>query len=502
MRFGESDFSRTASATSIPTTTPAPAPYNQYYVHQAVLTGLLPNINDQYKIFTNDADLTPGGSGRVRAALPSNTPFRFAALGDSGDGSQNQKDVAARLLQAQPDLVVHTGDLIYEEATYDGFETKYFQIYKDLLKNTWLAPSAGNHDITYNNGKSFTDVFVNPTNGSSDPVNRELYYSFDYGNAHFVVLDNFLSYTPGSEQYTWLDNDLRSTNQFWKFVIYHVPPYASRSDQTPRDDAKQVQYLVPLYEKYHVNVVLTGHWHYYERMKPLLGGQVTTLANGGVVYLITGGGGAGLAGVGTGTLNSRTDVKVQAYHLTMFEINDCRLQLYAVRKDNLSNGQLNTFDPYTIDRCGGTTPTPPTANFSASPTSGSAPLAVQFSDTSTGSPTSWQWDFDNNGSTDSTAQNPSFSFANAGTYSVKLTVTNAGGSNSTTKSGFITVTSGGGGGGGSTLTFAPSADAYVKSDSATSSFGTATSVRVKTASSSQLRSYFKFDVAGLTGAVT
>ncbi|HEX5691024.1 MAG TPA: PKD domain-containing protein, partial [Roseiflexaceae bacterium] len=84
---------------------------------------------------------------------------------------------------------------------------------------------------------------------------------------------------------------------------------------------------------------------------------------------------------------------------------------------------------------GGSTPTPPTANFSASPTSGSAPLAVQFSDTSTGSPTSWQWDFDNNGSTDSTAQNPSFSYTTAGTYSVKLTVANAGGSNATTKSG-------------------------------------------------------------------
>jgi PKD repeat protein len=278
-----------------------------------------------------------------------------------------------------------------------------------------------------------------------------------------------------------------------------VPPYASRSDQTPRDDAKQVQYLVPLYEKYHVNVVLTGHWHYYERMKPLLGGQVTTLENGGVVYLITGGGGAGLAGVGTGALNPRTDVKVQAYHLTMFEINDCRLQLYARHKDNLSNGQLNTFDPYTIDRCGGTPPPAPTANFTATPTSGTAPLSVQFSDTSTGSPTAWQWDFDNNGTVDSTAQNPSFSYANAGTYSVKLTVSNAGGSNSITKSAFITVSSGGG---GSTLTFAPSADAYVKSDSATSSFGTATGLRVKTASSSQLRSYLTFDVSGLTGAVT
>jgi PKD repeat protein len=89
------------------------------------------------------------------------------------------------------------------------------------------------------------------------------------------------------------------------------------------------------------------------------------------------------------------------------------------------------------------TPTPvplPVANFAGTPLSGSAPLTVQFSDTSTGNPTSWSWSFDDGGT--STAQNPSHTYSAAGSYTVTLTATNYGGSNSITKTGYISVTPG------------------------------------------------------------
>jgi PKD repeat protein len=91
----------------------------------------------------------------------------------------------------------------------------------------------------------------------------------------------------------------------------------------------------------------------------------------------------------------------------------------------------------------GTPPPPPAApvaSFSATPTSGTAPLAVTFTDTSTGTPTSWAWDFDNDGTTDSTAQNPTHTYSSAGTYSVRLTVGNAGGSDTLTRTGLISAT--------------------------------------------------------------
>ncbi len=91
----------------------------------------------------------------------------------------------------------------------------------------------------------------------------------------------------------------------------------------------------------------------------------------------------------------------------------------------------------------GSTPNPPVAAFSGSPISGTAPLAVAFTDESTGSPTSWSWTFGDGGT--STAQNPSHTYGAAGTYTVALTVTNAGGNDTMTKTDYITVTDGGSG---------------------------------------------------------
>ena len=82
---------------------------------------------------------------------------------------------------------------------------------------------------------------------------------------------------------------------------------------------------------------------------------------------------------------------------------------------------------------------PPVAQFIGAPTTGTAPLTVQFTDQSTGTITGWAWDFNNDGVVDSTAQSPSFTYNTAGTYTVKLTVTGPGGSNSLTKTNYITV---------------------------------------------------------------
>jgi trimeric autotransporter adhesin len=147
---------------------------------------------------------------------------------------------------------------------------------------------------------------------------------------------------------------------------------------------------------------------------------------------------------------------------------------------------------------GGGGPAPPTPSFTASPTTGTAPLAVNFTDTSTGSPTAWAWDFQNDGSVDSTAQNPMFTYTAPGTYSVKLTVSNDAGSNSLTKTNYITVNPAGGG--GSTLTFAPTDDAYVLKGTPDGNFGTQPTIRAY--NTDQTLSYLKFNVTGVSGTVT
>jgi PKD repeat protein len=105
------------------------------------------------------------------------------------------------------------------------------------------------------------------------------------------------------------------------------------------------------------------------------------------------------------------------------------------------------FDDFAISNTGYIGPlassgSSPVANFNATPLSGTTSLTSTFTDTSTNSPTSWAWDFDNDGTTDSTLQNPTHQYTTAGTYSVKLTATNAYGSNSITKTSYITVNAG------------------------------------------------------------
>ena len=139
------------------------------------------------------------------------------------------------------------------------------------------------------------------------------------------------------------------------------------------------------------------------------------------------------------------------------------------------------------------------ADFTASPTSGPAPLDVPFTDLSTGAPTSWAWTF-GDGAT-STERNPVHEYA-AGSYTVALTVSRASESDTITKTAYITVTSGSG---TTTTTILPAADAYVKSTSANTNFGTASTLRVKhdpSPSKTSLHSYLRFGVGGVLGPVT
>jgi PKD repeat protein len=142
-------------------------------------------------------------------------------------------------------------------------------------------------------------------------------------------------------------------------------------------------------------------------------------------------------------------------------------------------------------------PAKPVANFTGSPLSGSAPLPVQFTDTSANGPTSWLWDFGDN--TTSTSQNPSHTYTAQGTYTVSLTATNVGGSDQVTKTNYIAVSPP-----PATLNFNPVADALVKSSAPTGNYGTLTTIQVRLGDGSTTNpnyyGYLKFNVSGLSGA--
>lgn len=146
----------------------------------------------------------------------------------------------------------------------------------------------GNHE---GNDPNYYKYVANPS--------PEFYYTFNYGNAQFFLLDSARDLNPGGEIYTWLESALSVSASQWKFVIQHHPPYTS--DENDYGDTYKekslladpdVQPLIPLYEKYNVDIVFYGHIHDYERTWPLRQNQISH--ENGVVYIQTGGGGGGL----------------------------------------------------------------------------------------------------------------------------------------------------------------------------------------------------------------
>ena len=145
-----------------------------------------------------------------------------------------------------------------------------------------------------------------------------------------------------------------------------------------------------------------------------------------------------LGAMKTGTDQGSIKVEYQFNNLTSFAV----FNAYGwYRASNHGTGIImaNYGSDYAVIGDGAYAPELPVANFSATPTAGEAPLAVQFTDLSTNSPTAWAWDFENDGVVDSTEQNPSFTYTTAGTYTVNLTVTNADGSDAEVKTDYITV---------------------------------------------------------------
>jgi hypothetical protein len=141
------------------------------------------------------------------------------------------------------------------------------------------------------------------------------YYSFDWGNAHFVALNSELyhgdhSYHP-EEQKTWLDRDPKETRQPWKIVYFHRPIYSSSkhgSDERIRKD------LEPVLVRHEVDLVFSGHGHVYERTVPIRG----------VTYVVSGGGGKGLYPVGR---SEWTAFSKSAYHAVVICVDGKRLSL-------------------------------------------------------------------------------------------------------------------------------------------------------------------------------
>jgi hypothetical protein len=278
------------------------------------LAGLKPYTRYFYRVLGSSGELL-ADSSFVTLAGPNQDKISFVAWGDNRTNHQVHRQLADLIADVDPDFVLNVGDMVELGLVQEEWDI-FFDLERRLLRTTPLFSAVGNHE---SNSPLYFSLFSLPGN--------ERWYSFDSGPAHIIALDVVSShYTPGSEQYVWLENDLRQTDRPWKIVYMHFPPY-SFNERGGVESVKGA--LTPLFERYGVQVVFGGHNHHYQR----------NVVNG-VTYIVTGGGGAPLHSVGT---SMWTKYGEPTYQFTKLSIEGGILKSTGVRLDG------SEFDSFTIE---------------------------------------------------------------------------------------------------------------------------------------------------------
>ena len=450
-----------------------PAPTTE---HVVPLSGLLPGTRYYYSVGTTTQALAGGDASHFFMTSPGSAasgPIRIWVLGCSGTANEDARNV--RDAYASHDGGVYTnlwlmlGDNAYDAGTDSEHQAAVFDTYPEMLRKSPLFTAVGNHDSYSCNSSTQTgpyyDIFTLPTQGEGGgiPTGTEAYYSFDYGNVHFICLDSAdLGLSPTGDMLTWARQDALSTTQDWTIAYWHHPPY-SRGPHNSDAELEMIQIrenLIPFLEDAGVDLVLSAHSHSYERsylvdghygfsgtfteaMKKDAGDgrldsqgayrkpSIGPAPRGGTVYVVAGSAGQAYAGYGTFDHPAMFRSLVVLGSLVL-DVNG--QQLDARFLDSTGTVQ----DYFTIFKGPGAAPV---TDFAGAPLAGPAPLTVGFVDVSANKPSAWKWDFEDDGTVDSRLQNPSHTYSTPGIYAVRLTAYNAPGSDFRVKGDYVCVTS-------------------------------------------------------------
>lgn len=313
--------------------------------HELTLSGLTPSTRYDYEVWVDGVALAGGDSHQFRTypAAGQSAPFRFFAWGDSGTGDVSQLAVAEQLSREVDEATFSLilGDIIYYVGEAELYDARFFNPYGPLLRRHVVWPTIGNHDVGLDpSGGPYRDAFRLPTN---NPASSELYYSFDYGDAHFVCLDTHVNSfsSPNAPQLQWAAADLAASTAKWKFVYFHVPPYTGG---THSDNALVRDNILPVLEAAGVDVVFAGHSHVYERTYLLKNNTIQqanrtsyekVIPGAGTLYVVSGTAGQ------TGGLSNPTHplMAFQAGNVlgaSVIDVNGDQLRGYFLRDDGSS----------------------------------------------------------------------------------------------------------------------------------------------------------------------
>ena len=185
--------------------------------------------------------------------------LKFAAIGDNGTGDRPQYEVAQQMTRLHSefpfDLVIMLGDNMYGSQRPADFTRKFEQPYAPLLSiGVKFQAALGNHDTP-------EQIFYKPYN-----MNGQRYYTYTRNNVRFFALDSTLM---DRKQVAWIESALRDSREDWKICYFHHPLYSNAARHGSSVDLRIL--IEPIFVKYGVNVVFSGHDHVYERIQPQKG---------------------------------------------------------------------------------------------------------------------------------------------------------------------------------------------------------------------------------------
>jgi acid phosphatase type 7 len=359
--------------------------------HEVRITGLDADTKYFYSFGSSTQVLQSGSDNFFITAPPANTTrkMRFAAFGDCG---RNDNGFQAGTLSAYQnvtganpaEVMLLLGDNAYDNGLDAEYQSRYFNTYSaSILKNHQLFPAPGNHDYANNSSRQadhnipYYSIFTNPANGECGGVisGTEAYYSWNWGNVHFLSLDSYGKEDAGTTrlydttgaQAVWVKQDLAANTKPWVIAYWHHPPYTmgSHNSDTETELINMRQKFALILERLGVDLIICGHSHDYERSYLLNGhyGNESTFnlaahaksnssaaynasnnscpyttvngeMNKGTVYVVAGSAGAD-GGVQPGYPHNALPFSVDDGGMLYFEIEDNRMDAKFIRRDGV-----------------------------------------------------------------------------------------------------------------------------------------------------------------------
>ena len=248
-------------------------------ITEATITGLEPATRYRYKVEAAGGTWT--GEFATAPEIGADVPITFVVIGDTRSGTDAHGRVIERMSQEVPDFVLGTGDMVDEGHRQDQWQ-QFFDVENRMLRDNVYFPALGNHD-RQGRGRTadtYRAYFSVPENGGE----TERYYAFTHASSRFLILDSNEYSFALTDQTAWIERELIAARQDPAikhiFAVMHHPPFSISLHGGNRDLRER---WTPLFEKYNVSAVFSGHDHVYERAEW-----------NGIRYFVTGGGGAPL----------------------------------------------------------------------------------------------------------------------------------------------------------------------------------------------------------------